>query len=232
MGIRLLTANLLNGKGDAGDLARILDRYQPDLVLTQEMVPEAAEVIAARYPHHHLRPRNDTHGLGIASRLQAVFGRLPLPWRSGIWARIADGETRLTVANVHMRNPVVFPWWKSARLRGEQMDALIDWADDLGSEEPMIVAGDMNATPTWPVYQRLVRRWDDLVVDSARSSEEKTEPTWAWRPGFPRMLRIDHVFGTGARVVATRVVPVRGSDHAAVVVDLELDGPFRFSQNG
>jgi endonuclease/exonuclease/phosphatase (EEP) superfamily protein YafD len=37
------------------------------------------------------------------------------------------------------------------------------------------------------------------------------------------MLRIDHVFGSGARVVRTVVEPVRGSDHAALVVDLELD---------
>jgi endonuclease/exonuclease/phosphatase (EEP) superfamily protein YafD len=36
------------------------------------------------------------------------------------------------------------------------------------------------------------------------------------------MLRIDHVFGRGARVIETRVDPVRGSDHAAVTVDLVL----------
>jgi endonuclease/exonuclease/phosphatase (EEP) superfamily protein YafD len=36
------------------------------------------------------------------------------------------------------------------------------------------------------------------------------------------VLRIDHVFGSGVTPFATSVELVRGSDHAAVVVDLEL----------
>jgi endonuclease/exonuclease/phosphatase (EEP) superfamily protein YafD len=36
------------------------------------------------------------------------------------------------------------------------------------------------------------------------------------------MLRIDHVLGRGIWAKSTTVEPVRGSDHAAVVVDLEL----------
>jgi endonuclease/exonuclease/phosphatase (EEP) superfamily protein YafD len=80
----------------------------------------------------------------------------------------------------------------------------------------------MNASPSWPVYRRLAERWDDLVAGAAAEAGVKSDPTWAWRPGWPRLLRIDHVFGTGARVVRTQVEPVRGSDHAAVVVDLEF----------
>jgi endonuclease/exonuclease/phosphatase (EEP) superfamily protein YafD len=41
------------------------------------------------------------------------------------------------------------------------------------------------------------------------------------------MLRIDHVLGVGVTGVATTVETLRGSDHAAVVVDLEftIEGP-------
>jgi endonuclease/exonuclease/phosphatase family metal-dependent hydrolase len=120
-----------------------------------------------------------------------------------------------------MRNPVVFPWWRSARIRGQQTRALIDWAADfIEDHAPLVVAGDMNATPSWPLYRRLAGEWDDLVAGAVSRDGEKIFATWAWRPGWPRLLRIDHVFGAGARVVRTRVEPVRGSDHAAVVVDL------------
>ncbi|MGH8951679.1 MAG: endonuclease/exonuclease/phosphatase family protein [Acidimicrobiia bacterium] len=217
-----MTANLLNDKADPADLAGILDRLQPDLVVTQELGPGAAEVIADRFAHHDLRPEIDHRGRGIASQLPARFGEIPLPWRPGLWGEMEVGPRRLVLATVHMRNPTVLPWWTSVRIRGRQLDALFDWAESVGRDETLVVAGDMNASPSWPVYKRLAGRWDDLVAASALSSGAEIRPTWAWRPGWPRMLRIDHVFGTGARVVTTRVEPVRGSDHAAVIVDLEL----------
>jgi endonuclease/exonuclease/phosphatase family metal-dependent hydrolase len=219
--LRLMTANLLNGRADPRDLARIVDLLEPDLVVTQELAPDAAEVLADRFPHHELQPALDHGGRGIASRHLAEFGEIPLPWRPGLWGRVEIDGQRPVIAGVHMRNPVVFPWWRSARIRGEQTQALIDWAAEFIEDHvPLVVAGDMNATPSWPLYRRLAGEWDDLVAGAVSQNGEKTVPTWAWRPGWPRVLRIDHVFGAGAKVVRTRVEPVRGSDHAAVVVDL------------
>jgi endonuclease/exonuclease/phosphatase (EEP) superfamily protein YafD len=36
------------------------------------------------------------------------------------------------------------------------------------------------------------------------------------------MLRIDHVFGTGIRATEVEVHRIKGSDHAAIVADLEV----------
>lgn len=218
-----MTANLLGIRAVSASLSEVLDRIQPDVMVTQELAPDAAEVIADRFPHHRLQPRVDHGGNGIASLIPAEFGEVPLPWRPGLWGRVEIGGTRPVIAGVHMRNPVVMPWWRSARIRGDQLDALFQWADGfVDPDAPFVVAGDMNASPSWPVYRRLAERWDDLVAEAAADAGVKPESTWAWRPGWPRLLRIDHVFGAGARVVRTRVEPVRGSDHAAVVVDLEL----------
>jgi len=38
------------------------------------------------------------------------------------------------------------------------------------------------------------------------------------------MLRIDHVFGSGVEPVSAEVRRVMGSDHAALVVDLDVPG--------
>jgi endonuclease/exonuclease/phosphatase family metal-dependent hydrolase len=222
---RLMTANLLNGRAKADDLRRVIDLVEPDLVATQELGPDAAEVLADRFPHHELRPELDHRGHGIASRLPAGFGEIPLPWRPGLWARLEIGSRRAIFASVHMRNAVTPPWWRSVRIRARQLEALFEWVERVVEEdEVFVLAGDMNASPAWPVYRRLAERWDDLVFDFAEESGSSAEPTWGWRPGWPRVLRIDHVFGRGARVVGYRVEAVRGSDHAAVVVDLQLTG--------
>ena len=55
---------------------------------------------------------------------------------------------------MHMVNPIDFPWWTSASLRTRQLDSLEGWAAAI-SGEMSVVAGDMNATPIWPVYRRL-----------------------------------------------------------------------------
>ena len=219
---RLMTANLLNGMADAEHLAEVLDHVRPDVIVTQEMGPDVAEVIASRYPHHDLHPDLVHQGRGIASSFDAEFGPLVLPWRSGSWARLDIGFQQLIVADVHMLNPISFPWWVSVRRRTEQLDALFLWADRTIGNEAVVVAGDMNATPRWPLYRRLAERWDDLVVNAAESSGTSPAPTWGLRPSWPPMLRIDHVLGSGVRAVGTAVERLQGSDHSALVVNMEL----------
>jgi endonuclease/exonuclease/phosphatase (EEP) superfamily protein YafD len=221
--IRLMTANLLADRADIAYLGYVLDVVEPDLFAIQELGHKSADLIASRFPHHQLRPQLDSRGRGIASRLDARFGEIPIPWRPGLWAKVEEGPQRLTLANVHMRNPIVFPWWRSVRIRSGQLEALLRWSESQSEGQPMVLAGDMNASPAWPLYRRLSGNWEDLVAQWASDSEVSPAPTWAWRPGWPRVLRIDHVFGTGLRAVSSRVVPLRGSDHAAVVVDLVPD---------
>ena len=94
---------------------------------------------------------------------------------------------------------MAFPWWTSVKYRGTQLDSLFEWAEvNLDPSLPFVLAGDMNASPAWPVYRSLAERWDDLVARWAEQSGNRLMPTWAWRPGWPRMLRIDHVFGRGS----------------------------------
>ncbi|HEY4607512.1 MAG TPA: endonuclease/exonuclease/phosphatase family protein [Acidimicrobiia bacterium] len=217
---RLMTANLLNGGADAGHLAEMIDRHRPEVVVTQELGPNAAEVLAARYSHHDLRPSLDHRGLGIASRFPSEFHTLDLPWRVGAWARVDLGSQVVVVATLHLINAVDFPWWSSVRKRSDQLSELFAWAGATAGAGPLIVAGDMNASPRWPAYRRLAEHWEDLAEQAPGGPG--TAPTWGWRPGWPRLLRIDHVFGSGVRGVWATVEPVRGSDHAAVLVDIEL----------
>lgn len=216
---RLMTANLLHERVDVAGLADLLDQHAPDVVVFQELTPVAAGVVEIRFPNHHLRPALEYTGRGIATRFDVVFGDVPMPGRDGASALLGTPDGTVYVAGVHFQNPVNFPWWVTARDRRVQLDGLLEWVRR--SVPPLVIAGDFNASPIWPVYKHMASRLTDLVLDA----DPNPEPTWGWRPGWPRLLRIDHVFGRGLRATSVEVVPMEWSDHAAIVIDLEITGP-------
>lgn len=147
-----------------------------------------------------------------------------MPVREGTWAFLELDGRLLRLVGMHLVNPIEFPQWRSVRRRTRQIEALFNWTGSGDDDVPLIVAGDMNASPSWPAYRKMAERWSDLVVEVARAEGRSPEPTWGWRPGWPRMLRIDHVFGIGVRGTGARVEPMAGSDHHAVIVDIEILG--------
>jgi endonuclease/exonuclease/phosphatase (EEP) superfamily protein YafD len=216
---RLMSANLLHEHCDVDDFERVLDETQPDVIVIQELGHDCADVLATLYPNRLLRPANDFTGHGMASRFDTVFEELATTGHPGIGARVDVEGTPLAVTGLHLPNPLDFPWWATARTRSIQIEAVFEWISDQ-SEMAAIVAGDFNASPIWPAYRKLATRLTDLVDEWAVAEEREPEPTWAWHAGWPRVLRIDHVFGSGVRAANVAVEPIVGSDHAAVIADL------------
>jgi endonuclease/exonuclease/phosphatase (EEP) superfamily protein YafD len=218
---RLMTVNLLHEHSDPVDFVGILERHDPDVVVTQELGPIAADILASVYEHHRLRPALGFAGRGIATRFPAEFADIDMPGRDGTAAILEIFGRRVWLAGVHLLNPIHFPWWRSARARGRQLHGLFEWMSR--SEEPLMVAGDLNASPRWPAFKQMTERVDDLVADWALREGTVPERTWAWRPGWPRLLRIDHVFGAGMKADHVEVDTIGGTDHNPLVVDLSLD---------
>lgn len=220
---RLMTANLLVDRCDLNDLTRVLGEVVPDVVVTQELGPNSAEVIQGALPNHRLRPSLDFTGRGIATRFDASFGEIGMPGRPGTSAILDIEGSRVSLAGMHLLNPIIFPWWVTASARGRQLDGLFAWLDQV--KGPVVVAGDFNASPRWPAYKRSAERLTDLVTEHAGSNGASPERTWSWRPGWPRMLRIDHVFGDGVVAREVGVVRISGTDHHAVIVDIDVLDP-------
>jgi len=122
----------------------------------------------------------------------------------------------LEVVCMHLVSPIDPPPWRSVRMRSQQLDGLRDHIA-ASPDAPRVVAGDMNATPVWPAYRRLRSMLTDGIAE-AGVARRTWGPFW-WSP---RLLRIDHVFVSGVRVVQSQVRTIRGSDHSAVVVDLAV----------
>jgi endonuclease/exonuclease/phosphatase (EEP) superfamily protein YafD len=90
------------------------------------------------------------------------------------------------------------------------------------AKSPVLLLGDLNATPWCSTFQQLVR--ESGLRDSSRG--RGVQPTW---PSFMPLLwiPIDHcLYGPGIKVTNKRVGPKIGSDHYPVVVDFGLSsGP-------
>ncbi len=84
---------------------------------------------------------------------------------------------------------------------------------------PHLAAGDLNATPTG---SRSLRLWHELGLRRAKPVLRPTG-TWPASSVWPAQLAIDDVLvPRGARVVSWEAVGGTGSDHKAVVVDVDV----------
>ena len=220
--LRILSANLANGKADASAFADLVEAVEPDVVTVQELVPIQAEALARVLPFGKLEPQVDHHGMGIALRAPGSVRRLELQYRSGFVAEVLrPDEEPIEILNIHLAAPHMFPVIPRILDRGAQIRRILAHLDASPGRRRVLV-GDLNATPSWPAYRRLRGRFDDAAEQAARRVGGEPGRTWGPWSGSPRLLRIDHVLVQGLVGTGSRVLPLRGSDHSALVADLDL----------
>jgi endonuclease/exonuclease/phosphatase (EEP) superfamily protein YafD len=222
--MRLMTTNLLHRDGASAEALRdALDMIKPDLLAVQELTAPLKDTISERFPHHLVAPRPNGDGVGMAADRPVSFYELPMAYRSGMIATLDPEDWPefggpVEVFNLHLGNPIERWPWTMARIRRAQIEAV---EQQVASASPRrIVCGDLNATPLWPAYRRLLRAHRDGILEAAARQGKHPARTWAQTRTGPRLLRIDHVLVSGMRVVSAETVRIAGSDHLAVVADL------------
>jgi endonuclease/exonuclease/phosphatase family metal-dependent hydrolase len=227
-GLRVISANLKNGAADPEAFGELVETIEPDVVAVQELGFAQAEVLARLLPFGKLEPARNHKGMGIALRRPGSIRYLPLRYR-GLFVAEVDvsdpgaGREPVEVVNAHIAAPHTIPLGRAFARRRDQLDGLCRYLD-ASPDRPRLLVGDLNSTSVWPLYRRLRRRFQDAALEVARRSGGRPVPTWGpWVRGR-RLLRIDHALVNGFGVLDARVLRIPGSDHSALVVDLDLAG--------
>jgi endonuclease/exonuclease/phosphatase family metal-dependent hydrolase len=222
--LRVLSANLWNGRADAEGFAALVERLAIDVVAVQELAPAQADALGRRLPHGCLEPADDYNGMGIAGRIPLAVRRLALPNRD---ARVADLPLRgadgvpvsVELLNIHVEAPHNTPTWRTVERRRGQWRGL-ERHLRANPHRPRLAVGDFNSTPLWPFYRRVTGHLHDAALIHAARSGARARRTWGPWHGAPRLLRIDHAFVHRLEVLDFRVVEVPHGDHLAVLVEI------------
>ena len=224
--LRVLSANLWNGRADAQAFADLVVALAADVVAVQEVTPDQAEALASALPYGEIEPSWDHNGMGIALRRPATHSKIELHRRPARVAMLSPDdwpqlERPVEIVNLHISAPhLLFPYVGLAarRIQMRDFDAHFAGIDDAAR----VLVGDLNSTPMWPAYKRVASQFTDVAVAVAQLRGRSVEPTWGPWAGSPRVLRIDHGFIHGLRAEEFQVVEIVGSDHSAIVMDLTL----------
>lgn len=222
--LRILSANLWNGRADPRAFAAMVEAADVDVVAVQECTREQERALSAVFSHGRIEPSQDHMGMGIAMRQRGSIERIALPGRGAWRVRLEPADWPalagpLDILNLHFAAPHTFRprpglWLRPRQLR--EFEAYL-----LSRTAPRcVLVGDFNATPGWPLYRRIASQFTDAAVAVAREAGGRTVPTWGPWPSAPRLIRIDHAFVRGVVPNGFHVVPVRGADHSAIVMDL------------
>lgn len=220
--VKVLAANVEFGQGTAS-LVDAVRRERPQLVFVSECDSACRSTLTRTFadalPHYA-----DVRGEGSVGSI--LLSSYPLTdWRMipaamgmpGATAEIAGVPVRLQLAHPLPPVPGQVSLWK--RELGRVADAVA--AQRTG---PMLVAGDFNASQDHAAFRAVLAAGG--LQDAARRADRSRTPTWPMEgPPLPPFVQIDHVLVRDFSVRDVRFLDLPGSDHRAVLADLDLRGP-------
>jgi endonuclease/exonuclease/phosphatase (EEP) superfamily protein YafD len=217
--LRVLLLNVRTENERCDLVIRCIHKYRPDVIVLEEVNERWLKELARLhedFPHVIEEPRDDNFGIVLFSRLPLnsakiiYLGGAEVP---SVTAQFEVGACRFTVLGTHALPPGT-P--ENFRFRNEQLDQVARFVANQAG--PVIVLGDLNATPWSYYFERLVR--ESRLTDSSKG--RGIHPTWP-ASVFPLRIPIDHCLvspeiGVIHRMTGNSV----GSDHLPLVVDLIL----------
>lgn len=238
--ITVMTFNVRADNANMDGIEELLKGSGADLIALQELTPPVSELVerelADEYPYMLLEPWPLGNSSGIISRYPVRRSPVKAPgdWISNPGIVIFEfGGRDVTVANIHFWANRVGRWRDlkemsgSIRQRERQTEAIRGFA--AAFEQPLIVVGDLNATPMSRAYNILTREltdsWAKVGAGAGHTFPGEPRPTVLGMT-LPRwLIRIDYVFCSDHWTpTSAKVGPwIEGSDHRAVTATLHLD---------
>jgi len=221
--LRVLTLNCKYFNYNNGsDPAIDIQRWEPDIVLLQEVQPYQVKHIADRLFHGRGDYRSHlTNGIVTRWRISREV-RNPLYRDQQVTVAKPDG-TLLEVVNVHLQTAATdlrlwdpTCWHEHSVNRTIRLTELwhtLQVLEDTAPGRSAIVGGDFNAPPSDPVYSLLKANFDDAFIQAGTG----------WGNTYQRRIpihRIDQIHATRQlRTIRCAAVTTKRSDHRMVVAD-------------
>lgn len=219
--LRLMSANVNAGLGNETATIDAILTSEADIVAIIELNPTLAAQLATinhRYPYQFLQTLDNSHfGIGVISKLPLVqteallLGTMQVPT---LYAEIMLGNETVGVLATHPSPPF---FGRGTDFRNSQLAEIGEFVAT--SSLPIIVMGDLNATPWSSAMRQLLKI--TALQDSAMGYGLR--PTWISRQhllGIP----IDYVLTSAEfSTLDHTVAPTIDSDHYPIIATLQLN---------
>lgn len=227
--LKIMSVNLMYGRGDhAGLLAQLRDE-SPDLVMFQEWTPQAASMLrpdlVAMFPHASEQPRDDAFGQAVFSRLKFVGDVRTYPPGRGfdvpqLSCAVDLAGSPIVLTNVHIYPPMSRGAFAAQRAMAHELAA---WcANRSGVSRPDVLIGDFNAVAGSSLLRGV------LPAEGSYGFAQNLAGFWrgsTWpRIGFLAHMpgiRLDHAIVRDTLVCTdSRTGADFGSDHRPVIITI------------
>ena len=217
--IRAMQLNIHSGNHDTAKVLAVLNEYNPDLILLEEVTPKwesDLQGLNSKYPYRISRPQSDCFGIMLLSRFPfrsseiLCVGNDYLPT---IRAEIETPQGAIAFIGTHPLPPIGALY---SATRNQQLEALPELVKK--QVYPVLLAGDLNVSPWSPYFTAL------LHESGLKNSMQGFgfQPSWPFNISFMR-IPIDHLLHSPEIIVRYRAVGADvGSDHLPVIIDFTL----------
>ena len=226
--VGILEVNLGFGLADTDQLAAEVDRRRPDVVVLAEVTDSTLKALntrawRARLPHRlgtagaDVDPATgygDSSGTMILSRFALTdLGRAKDTAFTNLAARVAMPEHTFVIVGAHPANPEhgLGRWLQDGQSLAQLAAA--------HTGEPLVVAGDLNATAEHLTLRELKAR-AGLSDTATGRGWHPTYPADRW---YPPLIQIDHVLVSSAfATTGLDTFGLAGTDHRGLMVQLAV----------
>ncbi|MBN8526419.1 MAG: endonuclease/exonuclease/phosphatase family protein [Planctomycetes bacterium] len=208
-----VSANLYIACPDHAPALAVVTASEPDLLLLIETRAEdrAAMRDDPRWPHQSWQTPRTVGGIGLLSRWPMRAKAVALAGATAIDARIDTPDGALRVIGLHTWSPV------GSTRNATNAAQLLELAGLVETEPgPLLVLGDLNATPSTPGLRRL----HAAGLHPPSGGEVRTWPSWLGPAG----IAIDHVLARHLALGGAEAIDLPGSDHHAIRAGFSLIG--------
>lgn len=221
--LKILQVNVLFINKDPSKLKALIEKEQPDIVVSSETPPVFAEMFKSLkkdFPWQDLHQQEgNPRGLGVISKIKLNDPQRIYFDHKGVPSQVFSlslGGQEITFVSIHPFTPT-----ENIGRRDNEFRLIAEKYQKTPADN-LVVLGDFNATPYCAAYKQLVK---SLKLANARDGFG-IYPSWPTFLPTPFLrIPIDHVLVSGGIAVHNfRTLTHVGSDHLPTLTEISLKG--------